>query len=77
MMNLQLKRKLFLLALGSIVVTLTASLIFVKQKASSNATSSETILPVANGQTITTLDYSDLNIKSVSDIYQTATQTKT
>lgn len=75
-MNLQLKRKLFLLALGLVGVTLTASLIFVKQKASSNATSSETILPVANGQTITTLDYSDLNIKSVSDIYQTATQTK-
>ena len=75
-MNLQLKRKLFLLALGSVVVTLTASLIFVKQKASSNATSSETILPVANGQTVTTLDYSDLNIKSVSDIYQTTTQTK-
>ena len=75
-MNLQLKRKLFLLALGLVGVTLTASLIFVKQKASSNATSSETILPVANGQTVTTLDYSDLNIKSVSDIYQTATQTK-
>lgn len=75
-MNLQLKRKLFLLALGLAVVTLTTSLIFVKQKASSNATSSETILPVANGQTVTTLDYSDLNIKSVSDIYQTATQTK-
>lgn len=75
-MHLKLKRKLFLLALGSVVVTLTASLIFVKQKASSNATSSETILPVANGQTVTTLDYSDLNIKSVSDIYQTATQTK-
>lgn len=75
-MNLQLKRKLFLLALGLVGVTLTTSLIFVKQKASSNATSSETILPVANGQTITTLDYSDLNIKSVSDIYQTATQTK-
>ena len=75
MMYLQLKRKLFLLALGLVVVTLTASLIFVKQKASSNATSSETILPVANGQTVTTLDYSDLNIKSVSDIYQTATQT--
>lgn len=75
-MYLQLKRKLFLLALGLVVVTLTASLIFVKQKASSNATSSETILPVANGQTVTTLDYSDLNIKSVSDIYQTATQTK-
>ncbi|ASR42009.1 aryl-sulfate sulfotransferase [Ligilactobacillus agilis] len=73
---MQLKRKLFLLALGLVVVTLTASLIFVKQKASSNATSSETILPVANGQTVTTLDYSDLNIKSVSDIYQTATQTK-
>lgn len=75
-MHLKLKRKLFLLALGSVVVTLTASLIFVKQKASSNATSSETILPVANGQTVTTLDYSDLNIKSVSDIYQTTTQTK-
>ena len=75
-MYLQLKRKLFLLALGLVVVTLTASLIFVKQKASSNATSSETILPVANGQTVTTLDYSGLNIKSVSDIYQTATQTK-
>ena len=75
-MNLQLKRKLFLLALGLAVVTLTTSLIFVKQKASSNATSSETILPVANGQTVTTLDYSDLNIKSVSDIYQTTTQTK-
>lgn len=75
-MNLQLKRKLFLLALGLVVVTLTTSLIFVKQKASSNATSSETILPVANGQTVTTLDYSGLNIKSVSDIYQTATQTK-
>ncbi len=75
-MNLQLKRKLFLLALGLVGVTLTTSLIFVKQKASSNATSSETILPVANGQTVTTLDYSDLNIKSVSDIYQTATQTK-
>ncbi|GET17081.1 aryl-sulfate sulfotransferase [Ligilactobacillus agilis] len=73
---MKLKRKLFLLALGSVVVTLTASLIFVKQKASSNATSSETILPVANGQTVTTLDYSDLNIKSVSDIYQTTTQTK-
>ncbi|WP_172573184.1 aryl-sulfate sulfotransferase, partial [Ligilactobacillus agilis] len=27
-------------------------------------------------QTVTTLDYSDLNIKSVSDIYQTTTQTK-
>ena len=64
MMNLQLKRKLFLLALGLVVVTLTASLIFIKQKASSNATSSETILPVANGQTVTTLDYSDLNITS-------------
>ncbi|WP_172584974.1 aryl-sulfate sulfotransferase [Ligilactobacillus agilis] len=76
MMNLQLKRKLFLLVFGLVVVTLTTSLIFVKQKASSNATSSETILPVANGQTVTTLDYSDLNIKSVSDIYQTATQTK-
>ena len=63
-MNLQLKRKLFLLALGLVVVTLTASLIFIKQKASSNATSSETILPVANGQTVTTLDYSDLNITS-------------
>ena len=75
-MNLQLKRKLFLLVFGLAVVTLTTSLIFVKQKASSNATSSETILPVANGQTVTTLDYSDLNIKSVSDIYQTATQTK-
>ena len=75
-MHLQLKRKLFLLALGLVGVTLTTSLIFVKQKASSNATSSETILPVANGQTVTTLDYSDLNIKSVSDIYQTATQTK-
>ena len=75
-MNLQLKRKLFLLVFGLVVVTLTTSLIFVKQKASSNATSSETILPVANGQTVTTLDYSDLNIKSVSDIYQTATQTK-
>ncbi|WP_302047357.1 aryl-sulfate sulfotransferase [Ligilactobacillus agilis] len=73
---MQLKRKLFLLALGLVGVTLTTSLIFVKQKASSNATSSETILPVANGQTVTTLDYSDLNIKSVSDIYQTATQTK-
>lgn len=33
-------------------------------------------MPVANGQTVTTLDYSDLNIKSVSDIYQTVTQTK-
>ena len=75
-MHLQLKRKLFLLVFGLAVVTLTTSLIFVKQKASSNATSSETILPVANGQTVTTLDYSDLNIKSVSDIYQTATQTK-
>ena len=75
-MHLQLKRKLFLLALSLVGVTLTTSLIFVKQKASSNATSSETILPVANGQTVTTLDYSDLNIKSVSDIYQTATQTK-
>ena len=75
-MNLQLKRKLFLLALGLAVVTLTTSLIFVKQKASSNATSSETIFPVANGQPVTTLDYSGLNIKSVSDIYQTATQTK-
>lgn len=75
-MNLQLKRKLFLLALGLAVVTLTTSLIFVKQKASSNATSSDTFLPVANGQTVTTLDYSDLNIKSVSDIYQTTTQTK-
>ena len=75
-MNLQLKRKLFLLVFGLAVVTLTTSLIFVKQKASSNATSSETILPVANGQTVTTLDYSDLNIKSVSDIYQTTTQTK-
>lgn len=75
-MYLQLKRKLFLLALGLVVVTLTTSLIFVKQKASSNATSSETIFPVANGQTVTTLDYSGLNIKSVSDIYQTATQTK-
>ena len=75
-MNLQLKRKLFLLVFGLVVVTLTTSLIFVKQKASSNATSSETILPVANGQTVTTLDYSGLNIKSVSDIYQTATQTK-
>ena len=63
-MNLHLKRKLFLLALGLVVVTLTASLIFIKQKASSNATSSETILPVANGQTVTTLDYSDLNITS-------------
>ncbi|WP_286028411.1 aryl-sulfate sulfotransferase [Ligilactobacillus agilis] len=73
---MQLKRKLFLLALGLVGVTLTTSLIFVKQKASSNATSSETILPVANGQTVTTLDYSALNIKSVSDIYQTATQTK-
>ncbi|GET06662.1 arylsulfate sulfotransferase [Ligilactobacillus agilis] len=73
---MQLKRKLFLLVFGLVVVTLTTSLIFVKQKASSNATSSETILPVANGQTVTTLDYSDLNIKSVSDIYQTATQTK-
>ncbi|MDK6810607.1 hypothetical protein [Ligilactobacillus agilis] len=61
---MQLKRKLFLLALGLVVVTLTASLIFIKQKASSNATSSEKILPVANGQTVTTLDYSDLNIKS-------------
>lgn len=75
-MNLQLKRKLFLLVFGLAVVTLTTSLIFVKQKASSNATSSDTFLPVANGQTVTTLDYSDLNIKSVSDIYQTATQTK-
>ena len=75
-MNLQLKRKLFLLVFGLVVVTLTTSLIFVKQKASSNATSSETIFPVANGQTVTTLDYSGLNIKSVSDIYQTATQTK-
>ena len=75
-MHLQLKRKLFLLVFGLAVVTLTTSLIFVKQKASSNATSSETILPVANGQTVTTLDYSGLNIKSVSDIYQTATQTK-
>ena len=71
MMNLQLKRKLFLLALGLVVVTLTASLIFVKQKASSNATSSETILPVANGQTVTTLDYSDLNIKSFGWNYST------
>ncbi|WP_369351652.1 hypothetical protein AB3Q54_09575 [Ligilactobacillus agilis] len=61
---MQLKRKLFLLALGLVVVTLTASLIFVKQKASSNTTSSDTFLPVANGQTVTTLDYSDLNIKS-------------
>ncbi|NJE32341.1 hypothetical protein E0K97_04375 [Lactobacillus agilis] len=61
---MQLKRKLFLLALGLVVVTLTASLIFIKQKASSNATSSETILPVANGQTVTTLDYSDLNINN-------------
>ena len=42
MMNLQLKRKLFLLVFGLAVVTLTTSLIFVKQKASSNATSSET-----------------------------------
>ena len=75
-MHLKLKRKLFLLVFGLAVVTLTTSLIFVKQKASSNATSSETILPVANGQTVTTLDYSDLNIKSVSDIYQTTTQTK-
>ena len=75
-MNLQLKRKLFLLVFGLAVVTLTTSLIFVKQKASSNATSSDTFLPVANGQTVTTLDYSGLNIKSVSDIYQTATQTK-
>ena len=75
-MNLQLKRKLFLLVFGLAVVTLTTSLIFVKQKASSNATSSDTFLPVANGQTVTTLDYSDLNIKSVSDIYQTTTQTK-
>ena len=71
MMNLQLKRKLFLLALGLVVVTLTASLIFIKQKASSNATSSETILPVANGQTVTTLDYSDLNIKSFRWNYST------
>ena len=75
-MHLQLKRKLFLLVFGLAVVTLTTSLIFVKQKASSNATSSDTFLPVANGQTVTTLDYSGLNIKSVSDIYQTATQTK-
>ena len=71
MMNLQLKRKLFLLALGLVVVTLTASLIFIKQKASSNATSSETILPVANGQTVTTLDYSDLNITSFRWNYST------
>ena len=75
-MNLQLKRELFLLVFGLAVVTLTTSLIFVKQKDSSNATSSDTFLPVANGQTVTTLDYSDLNIKSVSDIYQTTTQTK-
>ena len=71
MMNLQLKRKLFLLVFGLAVVTLTTSLIFVKQKASSNATSSETILPVANGQTVTTLDYSDLNIKSFRWNYST------
>ena len=64
MMHLQLKRKLFLLVFGLAVVTLTTSLIFVKQKASSNATSSDTFLPVTNGQTVTTLDYSDLNIKS-------------
>ena len=71
MMNLQLKRKLFLLALGLVVVTLTASLIFIKQKASSNAISSETILPVANGQTVTTLNYSALNIKSFRWNYST------
>ncbi len=71
MMNLQLKRKLFLLVFGLAVVTLTTSLIFVKQKASSNATSSDTFLPVANGQTVTTLDYSDLNIKSFRWNYST------
>ena len=71
MMNFQLKGKLFLLVFGLAVVTLTTSLIFVKQKASSNATSSETFLPVANGQTVTTLDYSDLNIKSFGWNYST------
>ena len=71
MMNLQLKRKLFLLVFGLAVVTLTTSLIFVKQKASSNATSSDTFLSVANGQTVTTLDYSDLNIKSFRWNYST------
>ena len=71
MMNLQLKRKLFLLVFGLAVVTLTTSLIFVKQKASSNATSSDTFLSVANGQTVTTLDYSDLNIKSFGWNYST------
>lgn len=71
MMHLQLKRKLFLLVFGLAVVTLTTSLIFVKQKASSNATSSDTFLPVANGQTVTTLDYSDLNIKSFRWNYST------
>ena len=71
MMNLQLKRKLFLLVFGLVVVTLTTSLIFVKQKASSNATSSDTFLSVANGQTVTTLDYSDLNIKSFRWNYST------
>lgn len=71
MMHLQLKRKLFLLVFGLAIVTLTTSLIFVKQKASSNATSSDTFLPVANGQTVTTLDYSDLNIKSFRWNYST------
>lgn len=51
--------------------TFPTSLIFVKQKASSNATSSETILPVANGQTVTTLYYSDLNITSFRLNYST------
>ena len=51
--------------------TFPTSLIFVKQKASSNATSSDTFLPVANGQTVTTLDYSDLNIKSFRWNYST------
>lgn len=71
MMNLQLKRKLFLLVFGLAVIALTTSLIFVKQKASSNATSSDTFLSVANGQTVTTLDYSDLNIKSFRWNYST------
>ena len=70
-MNLQLKGKLFLLVFGLAVVTLTTSLIFVKQKDSSNATSSETILPVAKSEPVAPIkQLNDTVAKFISSLPQ-------
>ena len=73
---MKFKRTLLLTLCGLLAVSCGYFLSTTKQKANSSENNTSFTLPTANGDTVKTLDYSSLNISSVSSIYDSNVQAK-